>query len=92
VRFCLTGNQSATAVFKGQKGYSRLFTAGLINGIGDCFTSVAVLAMVLQLTGSGMAVGISLGVLGFAGGAGFSGIAILLAGYALVRNKKRGSQ
>jgi len=29
-------------------------------------------------------------VLGFAGGAGFSGIAILLAGYALVRRKKSG--
>ncbi|WP_081389694.1 MFS transporter [Paenibacillus odorifer] len=58
----MMGNQSAIAIFKGQKGYSRLFTAGLINGIGDRFTSVAVLALVLQLTGSGMAVGISLGV------------------------------
>ncbi|WP_188114490.1 MFS transporter [Paenibacillus sp. B2(2019)] len=56
------GNQPAIAIFKAQKGYSRLFTAGLINGIGDRFTSVAVLALVLQLTGSGMAVGISLGV------------------------------
>ncbi|MNO33891.1 2-acyl-glycerophospho-ethanolamine acyltransferase [compost metagenome] len=55
-------NQSPTAIFKAQKGYSRLFTAGLINGIGDRFTSVAVLALVLQLTGSGMAVGISLGM------------------------------
>jgi MFS family permease len=55
-------NQSTAAIFKGQKGYSRLFAAGLINGIGDRFTSVAVLALVLQLTGSGMAVGISLGV------------------------------
>jgi MFS family permease len=58
----MMGNQPAIAIFKGQKGYSRLFTAGLINGIGDRFTSVAVLALVLQLTGSGMAVGISLGV------------------------------
>lgn len=58
----MMGNQPVIAVFKGQKGYSRLFTAGLINGIGDRFTSVAVLALVLQLTGSGMAVGISLGV------------------------------
>ncbi|WP_340006592.1 hypothetical protein MHH52_03110 [Paenibacillus sp. FSL K6-0276] len=30
--------------------------------------------------------------LGFAGGAGISGIAILLAGYALVRSKKKGLQ
>ncbi|UQZ34747.1 MFS transporter [Paenibacillus sp. PK3_47] len=44
------------------KGYPRLFAAGLINGIGDRFSSVAMLALVLQITGSGMAVGISLGV------------------------------
>jgi MFS family permease len=44
------------------KGYSRLFAAGLINGIGDRFSSVAMLALVLNLTGSGMAVGITLGV------------------------------
>lgn len=50
-------NHSAVAMFRSHKGYSRLFTAGLINGIGDRFTSVAVLALVLQLTGSGMAVG-----------------------------------
>ncbi|MNC01510.1 2-acyl-glycerophospho-ethanolamine acyltransferase [compost metagenome] len=47
---------------KRPKGYSRLFAAGLINGIGDRFSSVAMLALVLNLTGSGMAVGISLGV------------------------------
>ncbi|MNL81355.1 hypothetical protein D3C87_2084420 [compost metagenome] len=34
------------------KGYSRLFAAGLVNGIGDRFSSVAMLALVLQLTGS----------------------------------------
>ncbi|MEK5024429.1 MFS transporter [Paenibacillus sp. FSL M7-1046] len=54
-----TGN--GLSVLRGQ-GYSRLFAAGLINGIGDRFSSVAMLALVLQLTGSGMAVGISLGV------------------------------
>lgn len=43
-------------------GYSKLFAAGLVNGIGDRFSSVAMLALVLQMTGSGMAVGISLGV------------------------------
>lgn len=58
----MMGNQPAIAIFKGKKGYSGLFTAGLINGIGDRFTSIAMLALVLQLTGSGMAVGISLGV------------------------------
>lgn len=44
------------------KGYPRLFAAGLINGIGDRFSSIAMLALVLHLTGSGMAVGLSLGV------------------------------
>ncbi|MEK5447614.1 MFS transporter [Paenibacillus sp. FSL R7-0331] len=43
-------------------GYSKLFAAGLVNGIGDRFSSIAMLALVLQMTGSGMAVGISLGV------------------------------
>lgn len=55
-------DHSTVGFFKHHKGYSRLFIAGLINGIGDRFTSVAVLALVLELTGSGMAVGISLGV------------------------------
>lgn len=54
------GNNSSVAILKGQRGYPRLFAAGLINGIGDRFTGIAVLALVLQLTGSGMAVGISL--------------------------------
>ncbi|WP_150271947.1 MFS transporter [Paenibacillus tepidiphilus] len=44
------------------RGYPRLFLTGLVNGIGDRFSSVALLAMILQLTGSGMAVGISLGL------------------------------
>ncbi|WP_151737947.1 MFS transporter ['Paenibacillus yunnanensis' Narsing Rao et al. 2020] len=51
----LTGTKHA-------RGYSRLFVTGLINGIGDRFSSVALLAMILELTGSGMAVGISLGL------------------------------
>lgn len=55
-------NNSAFAILKGQRGYPRLFAAGMVNGIGDRFTGIAVLALVLELTGSGMAVGISLGV------------------------------
>ncbi|MDT3428512.1 hypothetical protein J2Z22_004104 [Paenibacillus forsythiae] len=43
-------------------GYYRLFAAGIINGNGDRFSQVAMLSMILQLTGSGMAVGLSLGV------------------------------
>ncbi|BCG57248.1 MFS transporter [Paenibacillus sp. URB8-2] len=43
-------------------GYYRLFAAGIINGIGDRFSQVAMLSLILQLTGSGMAVGLSLGI------------------------------
>ncbi|GGG10134.1 MFS transporter [Paenibacillus albidus] len=51
-----------TALPNTGNGYRRLFTAGIINGIGDRFSSIAMLALVLELTGSGMAVGISLGM------------------------------
>lgn len=57
----MTTSTMALAV-KRKRGYSRLFAAGIVNGIGDRFSSVAMLALVLHLTGSGMAVGISLGV------------------------------
>ncbi|GGD24304.1 MFS transporter [Pontibacillus salipaludis] len=42
--------------------YRRLFVAGIINGIGDRFNQVAVLAMILSLTGSGVAVGGALAI------------------------------
>lgn len=38
----------------------RLLTAGFISGIGDWFNSVAVLSLLLTVTGSGLAVGITL--------------------------------
>jgi len=47
---------------KSEKQYRKLFLAGIVNGIGDRFSSVAVLAMLLQLTGSGLAVGITLAI------------------------------
>ncbi|MNO37179.1 2-acyl-glycerophospho-ethanolamine acyltransferase [compost metagenome] len=58
----ITKNSSAAVLKRDYKGYSRLFAAGLVNGIGDRFSSVAMLALILQVTGSGMAVGISLGM------------------------------
>ncbi|KWX76527.1 MFS transporter [Paenibacillus jilunlii] len=58
----ITKNSAAAALKRKSKGYSRLFAAGLVNGIGDRFSSVAMLALILQVTGSGMAVGISLGM------------------------------
>jgi len=47
---------------KKEKQYQKLFLAGVVNGIGDRFSSVAVLAMLLQLTGSGFAVGMTLAI------------------------------
>ncbi|OPA77865.1 MFS transporter [Paenibacillus selenitireducens] len=45
-----------------EKGYRQLFLAGLVNGIGDRFSQVASLSLILTLTGSGMAVGITFAV------------------------------
>lgn len=49
-------------VVVGEKQYRKLFLAGVVNGIGDRFSSVAVLAMLLQVTGSGLAVGMTLAI------------------------------
>ncbi|GEN52547.1 MFS transporter [Halobacillus faecis] len=42
--------------------YRFLFYSGIVNGIGDRFSQVAVLTLLLQLTGSGVAVGMALGL------------------------------
>lgn len=42
-----------------ERDYARLFGAGIVNGIGDRFSQVAVLGLLLSLTGSGLAVGIA---------------------------------
>lgn len=49
-------------LFKEEKYYSRIFFAGMINGIGDRFSQVALLALLLKITGSGFAVGIALAI------------------------------
>lgn len=49
-------------LFKDEKYYSRIFFAGMINGIGDRFSQVALLALLLEITGSGFAVGIALAI------------------------------
>lgn len=46
--------------FNLEKPYQKLFYAGIINGIGDRFSQVALLTLILQITGSGLAVGTSL--------------------------------
>jgi len=45
---------------KAETSYRKLFLAGIINGIGDRFSQVALLALILQTTGSGLAVGITM--------------------------------
>lgn len=45
-----------------EKQYRRLFLAGVVNGIGDRFCSVALLSMLLYLTGSSLAVGVTLAI------------------------------
>ncbi len=50
------------SVLPEEKQYRKLFLAGVVNGIGDRFSSVAVLAMLLQITGSGLAVGMTLAI------------------------------
>ncbi|WP_018757996.1 MFS transporter [Paenibacillus terrigena] len=47
----------SSSIFRQATGYRQLFWAGLVNGIGDRFSQVATLSLILTLTGSGMAVG-----------------------------------
>lgn len=47
---------------KAEKNYRKLFFAGIVNGIGDRFSQVALLTLILEITGSGMAVGITMGL------------------------------
>ncbi|MDY7991181.1 MFS transporter [Paenibacillus polymyxa] len=42
--------------------YRKLFAAGIINGMGDRFCQIALLALIYRLTGSGFSVGIMLGL------------------------------
>ncbi|PDM38981.1 MULTISPECIES: MFS transporter [unclassified Geobacillus] len=43
-----------------ERSYRRLFISGFISGVGDWFNNVAVLSIILTLTGSSLAVGITL--------------------------------
>jgi MFS family permease len=49
-------------ILRQEPSYRRLFAAGLVNGIGDRFSQVAVLGLLLSLTGSGLAIGITFAV------------------------------
>ncbi|WP_264741010.1 MFS transporter [Cytobacillus firmus] len=45
-------------VWKQEENYQKLFWAGVINGIGNRFTQVALLALLYHVTGSGVAIGL----------------------------------
>lgn len=51
---------SALATLRAEPAYARLLLGGFISGIGDWFNSVALLGLLLRLTGSPLAVGASL--------------------------------
>ncbi|MCK8488780.1 MFS transporter [Paenibacillus sp. MBLB2552] len=53
---------SSLRILRQEPSYRRLFAAGLVNGIGDRFSQVAILGLLLSLTGSGLAVGITFAV------------------------------
>ncbi|WP_379127627.1 MFS transporter [Paenibacillus sp. sgz500958] len=53
---------SSAAVIRGEREYFKLFAAGLVNGIGDRFSQVAMLSLIFHLTGSGMAIGVAFAV------------------------------
>ncbi len=49
-------------VLREEKEYRKLFIAGIVNGIGDWFSQIAILTLLLMITGSGLAVGITLAI------------------------------
>jgi MFS family permease len=50
------------SVWKREKNYQKLFWSGTINGLGNRISQVAIFALLYQLTGSGMAIGIVLAI------------------------------
>ncbi|MEC0128804.1 MFS transporter [Paenibacillus pabuli] len=53
---------SMLSLLQKEPGYRRIFIAGMVNGIGDRFSQIAVLSLILSITGSGLAVGLVLGL------------------------------
>lgn len=53
---------SALATLREEPAYARLLLGGFISGVGDWFNTVALLGLLLRLTGSPLAVGASLAV------------------------------
>ncbi|TYR81446.1 MFS transporter [Priestia megaterium] len=53
---------AAIRLLRQEKRYFRLFMAGVVNGVGDRFSQVALLALLLRFTESGLAVGAVLAI------------------------------
>ncbi|MGC5776759.1 MFS transporter [Paenibacillus pabuli] len=53
---------SMLSLLQKESGYRRIFIAGMVNGIGDRFSQIAMLSLILSITGSGLAVGLVLGL------------------------------
>ena len=49
-------------LLKVETDYRKLFSAGIVNGIGDWFSQIAILTLLLVLTNSGLAVGLTLSI------------------------------
>jgi MFS family permease len=54
------GDLKMMAILKSEKSYQKLFLAGIVNGIGSRFSQVALLSLILKMTGSSLSVGITL--------------------------------
>lgn len=52
--------KEAIHILRKEPPYRKLVTANFISGIGDWFSSVAILSLLLEITGTGLAVGITL--------------------------------
>ncbi|WP_099156688.1 MFS transporter [Virgibacillus ndiopensis] len=46
------------SVWKQEENYQKLFWSGIVNGIGNRFSQVAILTLLYQVTGSGVAIGL----------------------------------
>ncbi|OPG99244.1 hypothetical protein B2I21_06205 [Chryseobacterium mucoviscidosis] len=53
---------SVLLLLQKESEYRKFFVAGLVNGIGDRFSQVAMLSLILSTTGSGVAIGLALGL------------------------------
>jgi MFS family permease len=58
----VTRSLGALATLRAEPAYARLLLGGFISGIGDWFNTVAILGLLLQLTGSPLAISVSLAI------------------------------